>query len=556
MPQLMTGKQALLEMLKAEGVDYIFGNPGTSEGPIIDLLGDYPELRYILTLQESVAVGMGESYARATGRASFVSLHVDSGLANGIALLLDALNTGTPMVVTSANYDIRKVNETITDLAQLVRPVTKWAVELTHPDQIPSVIRRAFNEANSHPKGPVYVGFTSNALEGMAEMNIVPSGPVYNAARPSEQGIAQAASLLMDSSRPMLLVGDRLSDDGAVDEAVELAELMGLPVYQARGAEVAFPTTHGQFQGSLSLRVAAQRAVLQTFDLVLAVGSDPFEELFYWGDVILPPDAKLIHIDPDASRIGRSEPTDVGIVGHCGLALTDLTAALKERLSPGDLPEIEKRKQAAVDEVRRRREAFEESVAEKWDHKPMTPARMMAELAAAIPDNAIVVDDSISNRGTMRHYFQAQKRGDLRGYRGQSIGGGIGTTMGTQCANPDRPVFGIIGDGSAMMTVQGLWTAANDNIPCIFVICNNGSYRVLKVNFNVYQEEILELPETSGGRLLYSDFATPFDMAAIANSMGVHGERITDPAQIKPAVDRAVASGKPALLDMVIDGSL
>ena len=556
MPQLMTGKQALLEMLKAEGVDYIFGNPGTSEGPIIDILGDYPEFRYILTLQESVAVGMGESYARATGRASFVSLHVDSGLANGIALLLDALNTGTPMVVTSANYDIRKVNETITDLAQLVRPVTKWAVELTHPDQIPSVIRRAFNEANSHPKGPVYVGFTSNALEGMAEMNIVPSRPVYNAARPSDEGIAQAASLLMDSSRPMMLVGDRLSDDGAVDEAVELAELMGLPVYQARGAEVAFPTTHGQFQGSLSLRVAAQRAVLQTFDLVLAVGSDPFEELFYWGDVILPPDAKLIHIDPDASRIGRSEPTDVGIVGHCGLALTDLTAALKERLSPGDLPEIEKRKQAAVDEVRRRREAFEESVAEKWDHKPMTPARMMAELAAAIPDNAIVVDDSISNRGTMRHYFQAQKRGDLRGYRGQSIGGGIGTTMGTQCANPDRPVFGIIGDGSAMMTVQGLWTAANDNIPCIFVICNNGSYRVLKVNFNVYQEEILELPETSGGRLLYSDFATPFDMAAIANSMGVHGERITDPAQIKPAVDRAVASGKPALLDMVIDGSL
>ena len=556
MPQLMTGKQALLEMLKAEGVDYIFGNPGTSEGPIIDLLGDYPEFRYILTLQESVAVGMGESYARATGRASFVSLHVDSGLANGIALLLDALNTGTPMVVTSANYDIRKVNETITDLAQLVRPVTKWAVELTHPDQIPSVIRRAFNEANSHPKGPVYVGFTSNALEGMAEMNIVQSRPVYNAARPSAEGIAQAASLLMDSSRPMLLVGDRLSDDGAVDEAVELAELMGLPVYQARGAEVAFPTTHGQFQGSLSLRVAAQRAVLQTFDLVLAVGSDPFEELFYWGDVILPPDAKLIHIDPDASRIGRSEPTDVGIVGHCGLALTDLTAALKERLSPGDMPEIEKRKQAAMDEVRRRREAFEESVAEKWDHKPMTPARMMAELAAAIPDNAIVVDDSISNRGTMRHYFQAQKRGDLRGYRGQSIGGGIGTTMGTQCANPDRPVFGIIGDGSAMMTVQGLWTAANDNIPCIFVICNNGSYRVLKVNFNVYQEEILELPETSGGRLLYSDFATPFDMAAIANSMGVHGERITDPAQIKPAVDRAVASGKPALLDMVIDGLL
>ena len=556
MSQLMTGKQALLEMLKAEGVEYIFGNPGTSEGPIIDLLGDYPEFRYILTLQESVAMGMGEAYARATGKASFVSLHVDSGLANGIALMLDALNTGTPMVITSANYDARKVNETITDLANLVRPVVKWSVELNHPDQIPSVIRRAFNEANSHPKGPVYVGFTSNALEGMAEMNIVPSRPVHDATRPGADGIAQAASLLMDASRPMMLVGDRLSDDDALDEAVELAELMGLPVYQARGAEVSFPTTHDQFLGALSLRVTQQREVLQNVDLVLAVGSDPFEELFYWGDVILPPEAKLVHIDPDRSKIGRSEPTDVGIVGHCGLALADLIAALQERLSPGDMAEIEQRKQAVIEERSSNRAAFEESVAEKWDHKPMTPARMMSELADAIPDNAIVVDDSISNRGTMRHYFQAQRRGDLRGYRGQSIGGGMGTTMGTQCANPDRPVFGIIGDGSAMMTIQGLWTAANDNIPCIFVICNNGMYRVLKVNFNVYQQDVLELPETSGGRLLYSDFGTPFDMAAIANSMGVHGERITEPSQIKPAVDRAVASGKPALLDMVIDGEL
>jgi len=556
MSQLMTGKQALLEMLKAEGVDYIFGNPGTSEGPIIDLLGDYPEFRYILTLQESVAMGMGEAYARATGRASFVSLHVDSGLANGIALMLDALNTGTPMVVTSANYDARKVNETITDLANLVRPVTKWAVELNHADQIPSVIRRAFNEANSHPKGPVYVGFTSNALEGMAEMNIVPSRPVHDSTHPSAAGIAEAAALLMNASRPMMLVGDRLSDDDAVDQAVALAELMGLPVYQARGAEVAFPTRHDQFLGALSLRVTQQRAVLQGTDLVLAVGSDPFEELFYWGDVILPADAKLVHIDPDRSKIGRSEPTDVGIVGHCGLALADLIAALKERLSPGDMTEIEQRKRTVAEEKRAARTAFEESVAENWDHKPMTPARMMSELADAIPDNAIVVDDSISNRGTMRHYFQAERRGDLRGVRGQSIGGGMGATMGTQCANPNRPVFGIIGDGSAMMTIQGLWTAANDNIPCIFVICNNGMYRVLKVNFNVYQQDVLELPETSGGRLLYSDFGTPFDMAAIANSMGVHGERITEPSQIKPAVDRAVASGKPALLDMVIDGAL
>lgn len=556
MPEMMSGKQALLEMLKAEGVEYIFGNPGTSEGPIIDMLGDYPEFTYILTLQESVAMGMGEAYARATEKTSFVSLHVDSGLANGIALMLDAYNTGTPMVITSANYDARKINETKTDLAELVRPVTKWAVELNHPDQIPSVMRRAFNQANTHPKGPVYVGFTSNALEGMAEMNVIPSRHVYNAARPNIDGINQAAELLTASTSPLMIVGDRVSDDGATDQAVELAEQLGLPVYQYRGAEVAFPTSHPQYFGTMSLRSASDRQALEGVDLVLAIGMDAFEELFYWGDVILEPSVQLIHIDSDASQVGRSEPTDVGIVAHCGLALTELINAVQDRLTPAHASLIQDRSEIVVRESAAKRQDYDDAVAEKWDNTPMTPSRMMFELAAAMPDNAIIVDDAISSRGALRHYFHATKRGDIRGVRGQSIGGGIGATMGTQCANPDRPVFGIMGDGSAMMTVQGLWTAANDNIPCIFVICNNGMYRVLKVNFDVYQRDVLNVPEPAGRNLLYSDFPTPFDLAATARSMGVHGERVIDPKEIKPAVERALALGKPALLDIVIDGSM
>ncbi len=556
MPEMMTGKQALLEMLKAEGVAYIFGNPGTSEGPIIDMLRDYPQFTYILTLQESVAMGMGEAFARATQTASFVSLHVDSGLANGIALMLDAYNTGTPMVVTSANYDARKITETKTDLAELVRPVTKWAVELSLPDQIPSVMRRAFNEANSHPKGPVYVGFTSNALEGVAEMNIVASSKIHDATGPDLNGIHEAAALLTASTRPVMIVGDRVSDDSAIGQAVELAELLALPVYQSRDAEVSFPTTHPQYVGVHSLRVAADREALKAFDLVLAVGMDTFDELFYWDDVILEPAVKLIHIDPIPGRVGKSEPTDVGIVAHCGLALVELIKAVKPRLAPSDETDIRSRKERVVQAAAAKRKAYEDAMAAKWHNVPMTPARMMSELADAIPENAIVVDDAISNRGALRHYFQGTRRGDIIGVRGQSIGGGIGATMGAQCAHPDRPVFGIIGDGSAMMTIQGLWTAANDNIPCIFVICNNGMYRVLKVNFEVYQREILHEAEPAGRHLLYADFPTPFDVAAIAKSMGVHGERIVDPSEIKPAVDRAVASGKPALLDMVIDGSM
>ena len=554
MLKLMTGKQAILETLKEQNVEYIFGNPGTSEGPLIDMLGDYPNFKYIMALQESVAMGMGESYARSTNSTGFISLHVDSGLANGIALMLDALNTGTPLVVTSANYDSRKINETKTDLAELVRPVTKWAVELDLPDQIPSALRRAFNEANSHPKGPVYVGFTSNALEGMAEMTITRSLDKFDNVLPDPIAIKQASEKLIQSKNPVLILGDRVSDDQANDEAVKFAELIGLPVYQSRGAEVSFPSSHPQYMGIHTLRSQESRDELKNHDLVLAVGMDPFDELFYWGDVILDDHANLIHIDPIYSRVGKSEPTYLGIVSNCKAALSQLNEVIGSQNSN----QFSKRKTTTINEVKTRRNAYKTLVEsqENWNSTPMSPARMMYEIANSLPKNAIVVDDAISNRGALRNFIKAENRDDLRGVRGQSIGGGIGATMGTQCAFPNQPVFGIIGDGSAMMTIQGLWTAANDNIPCKFIICNNGMYRVLKVNFNIYQKEVLDLDETAGENLLYSNFDTPFNVTEIAKGMGITSERITDPSEISNAIKRATDFKGPYLLDIVIDGSL
>ena len=554
MKKLMTGKQAILETLKEHNIQHIFGNPGTSEGPLIDMLGDYPNFKYIMALQESVAMGMGESYARSTNSTGFVSLHVDSGLANGIALMLDALNTGTPLVVTSANYDSRKINETKTDLAELVRPVTKWAVELDLPDQIPSALRRAFNEANSHPKGPVYVGFTSNALEGMAEMTITGPSQKFDNVLPDPKAIQMASEKIINSQNPVLILGDRASDDQANNEAVEFAELLGLPVFQSRGAEISFPSSHPQYMGIHTLRSKENRDELKNHDLIIAIGMDPFDELFYWGDVILEDNSNLIHIDPIYSRIGKSEPTYLGIVSNCKHALSQLIQNIKTK-TPNQFTE---RKSNTENEVQNRRNAYKSSVEsqENWDSTPMSPARMMYEISKALPKNAIVVDDAISNRGALRNFIRAEKRDDLRGVRGQSIGGGIGATMGTQCAFPDQPVFGIIGDGSAMMTIQGLWTAANDKIPCKFIICNNGMYRVLKVNFNIYQKDVLDLSETAGENLLYSNFDTPFNITEIAQGMGITSERITDPSQIDSAIKRATEFNGPYLLDIVIDGSL
>ena len=280
---------------------------------------------------------------------------------------------------------------------------------------------------------------------------------------------------------------------------------------------------------------------------------DTFDELFYWGDIILGENTRLIHIDPIPGRVGKTEPTDLGIISNCKAALEMLNDVLRETI---DKEIANKLRKESIQLATEERQAYEDSVSSKWKNTPMSPARMMYELSKSVPANSIIVDDSVSNRAALRQYFEGNARDDIRGVRGQSIGGGIGATMGTQCAFPDRPVFGIIGDGSAMMTIQGLWTAANDDIPCVFVICNNGMYRVLKVNFNIYQTELLQETEPAGENLLYSNFETPFDIAEIAKGMGLHSERVTDPEEIAPAVDRAISTGKPAVLDIVIDGSL
>ena len=193
---VMTGARAFLEMLRAEGVEFIFGNPGTSESAIMALLPEYPDIRYMLATQEGVAMGMADGYALASGRPAVVNLHIETGLANGISLLHHAMDGGVPLVLTSGNKDIRKLAEGRTDLAEMVRQFTKWSVEVTHPEQTAGVLRRAFQEAKTPPTGPVYVGFAANALDDSAEVEIIPSVPSYPAPAPNAAAVNEAAQLL------------------------------------------------------------------------------------------------------------------------------------------------------------------------------------------------------------------------------------------------------------------------------------------------------------------------------------------------------------------------
>ena len=554
---LMTGKRALLEMLRAEGVEYIFGNPGTSESPIMDELESHPDLQYILVLQEGVAMGMADAYARATGKPSFVNLHIETGLANSISLLHNAYDGGTSIVLSAGNKDIRELAQDRTDLAEMVRPFTKWTAEVTHPDQLPSVMRRAFNEAKTPPTGPTFVGFSANALDGQADVEIIPSPRGYFRMAPDPRAIESAARILSTASSPTMIVSDRVAESGATAKAVRVAEMLGARVYAARYSAVNFPTSHPQFMGTVRLGFPSSRELLSSPDVVLMVGklasgyymfSEP--PLRFFG-----PNTKLIHVDSDANDVGKAQPTDVGVIADPKVALGHLADALETGMSGSALEAAKGRRTSLSEEKAALGTAWERRLKERWDIRPMSAERMMTEIAKALPPDTIIADDAVTTREALYHALEFDEPGSTFGARGGALGWGMGGAMGLKLAHPQRPVVAIMGDGNAMMTVQGLWTAANTDIPVVYVICNNRSYRVLKLNIDAYKTDVLK-EESPQSQYLGMDFRTPLDLAGMAEAMGVYGRKIEDPAEVGPAMRHALDLGKPAVLDIAIDGSV
>ena len=185
----------------------------------------------------------------------------------------------------------------------------------------------------------------------------------------------------------------------------------------------------------------------------------------------------------------------------------------------------------------------------------MSAERMMHEIASALPANTIIAVDSVTSRAAVHSAIPFNQPGSIHGERGGALGWGMGGALGIKLAHPDRPVIAIVGDGSAMMTVQALWTASNLEIPVIYVICNNQSYRILKLNMNVYKKHVLK-QESPESKYLAMDFPNPMPLAGLAKALGIYGRVIEDPKELRQAITEAIALGKPAVLDVSIDGRL
>jgi benzoylformate decarboxylase len=545
----LSGKQAFLQILKQEGVECMFGNPGTTELPLMDGLAREPGIRYVLALQESVAIAMADGYAHASGKLAAVNVHTSPGLGNAMGMLYDARMSGAPMLLTAGQHDqAMNLTEPIlwSDLPPVARPYVKWSHEITRLEDLPRAVRRAVKTAHAHPTGPVFISLPVDVLNAERELDLLASTRVAPRIR------GDAADLLVRARRPLLVAGDAISQGDALQEMAEVAELLGAPVYgECVPSTCSFPFTHPLYAGPFPRLGPPIRNLLMGHDLLFSVGGDLFT-LSLPSDVEpMPEGFTVVHMDTDPWQLGKNYPAKVAILGDPKATLPDLAEALRKRLSPavvkeraGKVTELAAAHAAATEKMRAKARAEVQT-------SPISPLALVGAVADAVPDDAIVVDESISSSHGVRNLFRAKDHQSFYGLRGGGIGWGLPATLGVKLAQPGRPVVGLIGDGSAMYTIQALWTASHDSIPCVYVIFNNASYRILKQRTLALKGFSAEDDQYVG-----MDLVNPrIDYVGMAKALGVPGEMVEKGVDIGAAVKRGLASGGPYLVDVHIDGN-
>lgn len=553
-----TGRFALCEQLLADGICYLFGNPGTVEQGFLDALANFPELQYVFALQETVAVGIADGYARAARRPAVVQLHSGVGLGNGIGMMYQAKRGHAPLIVLAGDagvcYDAMDA-QMAADLVAMARPVTKWAGRVTHPASLLRMLRRAIKIATTPPTGPVFLALPMDVLDAPNTERVVPTSILATRTAPEPTLVTQAASLLAEAQNPIIIVGDGVAFSEGQPELARVAELWGAPVWAADSSEVNMSAAHPHFRGVFGHMFAkySQPITLQA-DAVLICGTYVFPEVFPALDEAFAPQARIVHIDLDTDAIAKNHRVDLGIVSDPKLSLMQLAKSLEQEMSSAHKQAAQQRSRQLAAEQRKEQQTQRDADKTRWDKMPMPASRFMAELGKLAPDDIIVFDEALTTSPDLIHYLQPTRPGAYFQTRGGSLGVGVPGALGLKLAHPRQTVFGFTGDGGAMYTIQALWTAVHHRIGAKIVICNNRSYRILKVNIQQYWQE---------RGLLEHNFPTSFDLGdpelrfdRIAKSMGVPAVRVETGEQVQPAITRALATDGPFVIDLVINGDV
>ena len=547
----ITGRSAFLALLKDEGVTKLFGNPGTTELPIMHAMTEQTDISYVLGLQEAIVVAMADGYARATGEIAAVNVHVAPGLGNAMGALYTANFSGSPLIITAGQQEQgHGLTEPLlyAPLVPIAQPMVKWAVEVSRIEDLPRIMRRAAKVALTPPTGPVFISLPGDILNMEAAIDLGECTRVDTAVRPSDGALEQLAQRLCATERPLIIAGTEIVASDAFAEAAQLAEILGAPVYQQTVNDGAhFPSEHPAFMGSLNRDQSYVRGVLADHDVLICLGADLLRMSVYSDVDPLPEHMAVIQIGQRDWEMGKNHAAEMALradVKETVRALLPVLerqggAALKTKAT-ASLADLAPRNWTA------QRQALTEEFSAMAAATPIEPDWLMMSLVDQLPENAIVVDEGIISTRSLLKFLPVRDRYGYFGNASGGIGWGIAAAVGIQIAHPERRVVAVLGDGSAMYSIQALWTAAHLKLPITFIIANNGGYRIIKERLLAFH---------GNDQFIAMDFKDPaIEFADLARSLGMTAERIETGAAFETAYRTANESDGPTLLEVVVQG--
>jgi benzoylformate decarboxylase len=549
----ITGRSAFLALLKDEGITHLFGNPGTTELPIMHALKDHPDLTYVMAMQESLVVAIADGFSRASGRLVACNVHVAPGLGNAMGSLYNASFTGTPMILTAGQQEQgHGLTEPLLygPLVRMAEPLVKWAVEVTRLEDLPRIVRRAAKIATTPPTGPVFISLPGDILNSEAGIELGRSTRVDTRVKPSDEALQVLVSRILKAERPVIIAGDEIVKSNALHEAAALAMTLGCPAYQQSAPYGAhFLSESPCFMGALSRAQPQVREVLSPYDLMIVLGADPLRMSVHSEVDPLPEGLAILQIGLVEWDLAKNYGAEIALKADVKETLRVLIPALKSAGGAG----LEARARQGIAALRSRnwtarRATLVEQISKNSTRSPIDPDWLALQVVEAMPGNAILVDEGLTSS---RQINALRPHRDRYGYHALASGGigwGLPASVGVSMANPDRPVVCFSGDGSAMYSIQALWTAAHHKLPLTVVIVNNGGYRIIKQRLLAFHGD---------DHYVGMDFADPpVDFTGLAKSFGLEAMRITEAKDLKSALASAFSRPGAKLIEVVVDGSL
>jgi len=547
----ITGRSAFLALLKDEGITHLFGNPGTTELPIMDALTEYPELTYMMSMQESLVVYMAEGYSRASGKLSACNVHVAPGLGNAMGAIFAAKFANTPIIITAGQQELgHGLTEPLLydSLVPIAEPMVKWAVEVTRFQDLPRIVRRAAKIAMTPPMGPVFISLPGNILNEEGALELGSSTRIDTKVTPVVDTLRQLSDRILRAKNPVLIAGHELATDNALHEAADFASIVGCPVYQQTvqyGAH--FLSEHPAFMGALTRDQEQVREILSPYDLLVVLGADVLR-MSVWADVEpLPEGMPVVQIGQRDQEMGKNFPTEIAIRADIKETLRALNPVMRER---GGVEQSGRAKtkldQLANDNWNAKRKILIDKLKADAGGGPIDPSWMVMTVIDVMPKDTIIVDEGILSTRALTSLLPYRDPASLFGMASGGIGWGVPAACGVQAAYPDRPIIAIIGDGSSMYSIQALWTAANQKLPINYIICDNGGYRIIKERLFAFH---------GNENFIGMDFKEPgVDFVILAESLGVPAERVSHHAELEPALEAALKNTEgPNLICVTVD---